>query len=146
MAVSDSERLLRNLFLLFGTMNTIQIWSLVVLLAWSTTAFAQIQIPPKKEYKLVVSKSVITIPKGQQDSVKLTVLRSKSFRTGKTAVAVDPPAESNLKVNVKQLTDVDQYMLYLTTTANTKTGEYHLLPTCILKNKRKAIVLKLVII
>jgi hypothetical protein len=104
----------------------------------ATSGSAQSQQPPKEEYLLAASATSLTIAKGQQDSVKVTVLRSKSFKTGKSPVAVNPPKEAALDVKVKQLAaEVDEYMVHLTTTNETKTGEYNFVPTCTLRNKNK---------
>jgi hypothetical protein len=122
------------------------LWLVVALQFWATSGPAQSQQPPKEEYLLVASATNLTIAKGQQDSVKLTILRSKSFKTGMSSVVINPPKEAALDVKVKQLPgEVDVYMVYLITTNETKTGEYNLVPTCTLRNKNKGIVLKLII-
>jgi hypothetical protein len=127
-------------------MKTIYLGTLVSLLLWATTGSAQIQQSPKEEYLLVASTSNLTIARGQQDSVKLTVLRSKSFKTGRSSISVNPPGEAALDVKVTQLSGhTDEYMVYLITTADTKPGEYNFVPTCTLRNKNKGIVLKLII-
>jgi hypothetical protein len=127
-------------------MKATYLWLLAALQFWATSGSAQSQQPPKEEYVLVASATNLIIVKGQQDSVKLTILRSKSFKTGKSSVAVNPPKEAALDVKVKQLPgEVDEYMVYLITTKDTKTGEYNFVPTCTLRNKNKGIVLKLII-
>lgn len=127
-------------------MKATYLWLVVALQFVATSGLAQSQQPPKEEYLFVASATNLTIAKGQQDSVKLIVLRSKSFKTGKSSVAVNPPKEAALDVKVKHLPgEADEYMVYLTTTHETKTGEYNFVPTCTLRNKNKGIVLKLII-
>jgi hypothetical protein len=127
-------------------MKTTYLWLVLALQFWTTSGSPQSQQPPKEEYLFVASATNLTITKGQQDSIKLTVLRSKSSKTGKSSVAVNPPKEAALDVKVKQLPGkVDEYMVYLITTNDTKTGEYNFVPTCTLRNKDKGIVLKLII-
>jgi hypothetical protein len=126
-------------------MKATYLW-LAVAQFWATSGSAQSQQPPKEEYLLVASATNLIIAKGQQDSVKLTILRSKSFKTGKPSLAVNLPKEAALEVKVKHLPkEFDEYMVYLTTTNDTKTGEYNFVPTCTLRNKNKGIVLKLII-
>jgi hypothetical protein len=127
-------------------MKATYLWLAVTLQFWATSGSAESQQPPKEEYLLVASATNLTIAKGQQDSVKLTILRSKSFKTGKSSVVVNPPKEAALDVKVKQLPgEFDVYMVYLITTNETKMGEYNFVPTCTLRNKNKGIVLKLII-
>ena len=127
-------------------MKAIYLWLVLGWLLCAATGSAQSQQPPKEEYLLIASATKLIIAEGQQDSVKLTVMRSKSFKTGKSSVAVNPPKEAALDVKVKQLTgEPDEYMVYLITTEETKPGEYNFVPTCTLRNKNKGIVLKLII-
>lgn len=127
-------------------MKATYLWLVVILQFRTISGSAQSQQPPKEEYLLVASATNLIVAKGHQDSVKLTVLRSKSFKTGKSSVAVNPLKEGALDVKVKQLPgEVDEYMVYLITTNETKTGEYNFVPTCTLRNKNKGIVLKLII-
>jgi hypothetical protein len=128
-------------------MKTNYLWPLSLLfLLWATTCSAQTKLHPKEEYKLVASANTITMARGQQDSVKLTVLRSKSFKTGKALVSVNSPSGAGLNVRVEQVPgEVDEYMVYLTTTTDARTGEYTFIPTCTLRNKQKGIILKLTI-
>ncbi|MBA4056797.1 MAG: hypothetical protein C0490_18935 [Marivirga sp.] len=120
--------------------------SLVSLLLWAATSSAQTELSPKEEYKLLASASTISVARGQQDSVRLWVLRSKSFKTGKASIALNPPAETGLSVSIKQAPNQpDVYMLYVSATAEAKTGEYNFVPTCTLRNKSKGVILKLII-
>jgi hypothetical protein len=127
-------------------MKTTHLWLVLASLMSPITSAGQTQQPPKAEYLLIASAYTLTIAKGQQDSVKLTVVRSKSFRTGNSSIAVNPPSDAALDVKVKQLPgQPDQYIIYLATTEKTKTGEYNFAPTCSLRNKNKGIVIKLII-
>jgi hypothetical protein len=116
------------------------------MLLWATICSAQTELLPKEEYKLVASTNAITITRGEQDSVKLTVIRSKSFKTGKASLSVNSPANAGLNARVEQVPgEADEYMVYVTTTADTRAGEYTFIPTCTLRNKQKGIILKLTI-
>jgi hypothetical protein len=121
------------------------LWSLVSLLLWANTSSGQTELPPKEEYKLLASHSTISIVRGQQDSVKLTVLRSRSFKTGKASIALNAPTAAGLSLSIKQFAELDEYMVYLSASADAKTGEYNFIPTCTLRNKSKGIILKLII-
>jgi hypothetical protein len=122
------------------------VWSLVSLLLWAHTSSAQTELPPKQEYQLSASTTTISLKRGQQDSVKLSVLRSKSFKTGKASIALNPPTAAGLNLSIKQLPDQpDDYVVYLFASAEAKPGEYNFVPTCTLRNKNKGIVLKLII-
>jgi hypothetical protein len=127
-------------------MKTNYRWLLALMLLWETTCSAQTELLPKEEYTLVASTNAITMARGEQDSVTLTVLRSKSFKTGKASLSVNSPSNVGLKVRIEQVPDeADEYIVYLTTTPDTKIGEYTLIPTCTLRNKQKGIILKLTI-
>jgi len=127
-------------------MKAIYLLSVVGSLLCPLTAGAQAHQLPREQYVLIASANTLTIAKGQQDSVKLTVVRSKSFKTGKSSLTVNPPSEAAMDVKIKQLPgEPDQYMVYLITTAETKQGEYNFVPTCSLRNKNKGIVMKLII-
>jgi hypothetical protein len=63
-------------------MKAMHLWLVMALQFWAASGSAQSQRPPKEEYLLVACGTNLSIAKGQQDSVKLTVLRSKSFKTG----------------------------------------------------------------
>jgi hypothetical protein len=146
----DSERLLNTLLLLSGKsifyMKRKNISPLVVLLLWAYTSSAQTELPPKEEYKLLASATTIALTRGQQDSVKLSVLRSKSFKTGKGSVALNPPTALGLSLSIKQLPNQpDEYVIYMSASEDANTGEYDFVPTCTLRNKSKGIALKLII-
>jgi hypothetical protein len=119
---------------------------MVLSLVMVTTVSAQSQQPPKEEYLLITSSSSLVVTRGQPDSLRLTVLRSKSFKTGKSTIAFNAPKDAALDVTVKQhVTNPDEYTVFLKTTENSKPGEYNFVPTCTLRNKNKGIVLKLII-
>jgi hypothetical protein len=127
-------------------MNRKYVWSLISLPLWAATSSAQTELPSKEEYKLLASTTTISIARDQQDSVKLSVLRSKSFKTGKPTFALNPPTEAGLSLSIKQLPNLpDEYMVYLSASSDAKTGEYNFVPTCTLRNKTKGIILKLII-
>lgn len=116
------------------------------LLLWANSSSAQTELPPKEEYKLLTSHSTISLARGQQDSVKLTVLRSKSFKTGKASIALNSPNTSGLTVTLKQpSTNPDEYTVYLAASADAQTGEFNFIPTCTPRKKSKGIILKLII-
>jgi hypothetical protein len=122
------------------------LWSLMSLLLWANTSSAQTELPPKEEYKLLTSHSTIFLARGQQDSVKLTVLRSRSFKTGKASISLNTPSTTGLRVTLKQQpTNPDEYTVYLTASPDAQTGEFNFIPTCTLRNKNKGIILKLII-
>jgi hypothetical protein len=122
------------------------LWCLASLLLLANTSSAQTELPPKEEYKLLASHSTISLARGQQDSVKLTVLRSRSFKTGKASIALNSPIAAGLSVTLKQLpTKPDEYMVYLSASTDAQTGEFNFVPTCTLRNKSKGIILKLII-
>jgi hypothetical protein len=127
-------------------MKTNYRWLLALMLLWATTCSAQTELLPKHEYTLVASTNAITMERGEQDSVKLTVLRSKSFKTGRVSLSVNSPSNASVNVRVEQVPgEVDEFMVYFTTTSDTRTGEYTFIPTCTLRNKQKGIILKLTI-
>lgn len=119
---------------------------LVPLLFCASRAWSQAEKPPKDEYKLSASRTKIIIAKGQKDSVKLLVVRSKAFKNGKAMIALNPPTEPGLNVAMSQVSNQpDEYLICLSATAEAKSGEYNFIPTCTLRNKRKGIVLKLIV-
>ncbi len=116
------------------------------LLLCSTTVSAQTELPPKEEYRLVLSASEITIAKGQRDSVKLSIQRSRSFKNGKATIAANSPKGVGVTVTIKQdVNHADEYIMYLSATPEAKAGEYNFVPGCTLRNKTKGIALKLTI-
>jgi hypothetical protein len=121
-------------------------WSLLSLLVWAYTTSAQTELPPKQEYRLSASTTTISLARGQQDSVKLYVTRSKSFKTGKASIAINAPVAPGLSLSIKELPErPDEYMVYLFASAKAEPGQYSFVPTCTLKNKNKGIVLQLMI-
>lgn len=120
------------------------VWSLVSLLLLATTSLAQTNLP-KEEYKLSASATTITLAKGQQDSVKILLLRSRSFKTGNASVTLNPLTEAGLSLTIKQLSQPDEYMVYMAAAADARAGEYNIVPTCTLRNKTKGIILKLIV-
>src|SRR5688572_11271653 len=127
-------------------MNRKYLWPLACLLFSANTGSAQAEMPPKEEYKLLASHTTITLSRGQQDSVKLTVLRSRSFKTGKASISLNAPSTTGLRMSLKQHpTNWDEYTVYLEASADAQTGEFNFVPTCTLRNKNKGIILKLII-
>jgi len=107
---------------------------------------AQTELQPRDEFRLQVSSNTISLSRGQVDSVKLSVHRSKSFKTGKASIFINEQKIGGLKVEIKPLQDrPDEFMVYFTAGADAKVGEYNFIPTCTLRNKDKGIVLKLII-
>jgi hypothetical protein len=127
-------------------MRSHYLWLLNGLLFWTTTGSAQIEPLPRDEYKLIVSKTAMVLLKGQQDSVKISILRSRSFKTGKASMTLAPLTQPGLTMSMKQLPGApDEYMVYVSASADANTGEYNFIPTCTLRNKTKGTVLKLII-
>ena len=125
-------------------MKTKSAWSLLSLLLWAIGSQAQTEPNPEQEFRLLASSNTISLIRGQVDSVKLSVLRSKSFKTGKASLSANASQTSGLKVEIKQIQDrPDEFMLYFTANPDAQVGEYNFVPTCTLRNKSKGIVLKL---
>jgi hypothetical protein len=77
--------------------------------------------------------------------VKLVVIRSRAFKIGTAAIALNGPTAAGLTLGLKQLSHPDEYMIYLSASTKAAPGEYNFVPTCSLRNKNKGIVLKLII-
>ena len=121
-------------------------WSLFSLLSWAIVTQAQTQLQPREEYRLLASSNTINLSRGQVDSVKLSVHRSKSFKKGKASIFINEPKIRGLKAEIKQLQDrPDEFMLYFTPSVDAQVGEYNFIPTCTLRDKKKGIVLRLII-
>src|SRR6187549_2797494 len=96
------------------SMKTNYVLSLVCLLTWSTTVLAQSAAPPKEEYNLLASATTIAVARGKQDSIKLSVIRSRSFRTGEATMVLTPPSEAGLSASITPIPGrADEYILYL---------------------------------
>lgn len=122
------------------------VWSLVSLLLSASTSFAQTQLAPKQEYIIIASTTTVRLAKGGQDSLKISIIRSKSFKTGKVSLSLNPPSGAGLIMWMKQRPEQpDEFMVHLSASADAKAGEYNFVPTCLLQNKNKGIALKLVI-
>ena len=122
------------------------LWLIVLLPLGTSIGFAQNSLPPKKGYRVTASHTILTLTRGHQDSVKISIARSKSFKTGKPALSFNAPREAGLIISTKQLPDhPDDFMVYLNAPADAKVGEYNFATTCSLQNKNKGIVLKLII-
>jgi hypothetical protein len=126
-------------------MNPKQVWSLVGLLILAYAITAQTQVPPRDEYQFSASATLVALTRGQQDSVKLVVIRSRAFKTGTASIALNAPTAAGLTLSLRQLTHPDEYMIYLSASTEAAPGEYNFVPTCSLRNKNKGIVLKLII-
>ena len=121
-------------------------WSLFSLLSWAIVSQAQTELQPGEEFRLVASSNTISLSRSQVDSVKLSVHRSKSFKMGEASLFMHEPKIGGLKAEIKQQQNrPDEFMLYFTASTDAQAGEYNLIPTCTLGNKKKGIVLKLII-
>lgn len=122
-------------------------WSIVCLLLLTTGSKAQTPEPPKEEFKLWAPVTSLSIERGKRDSVNISVLRSRSFRTGKASLVATPPsAAAGLEITIEPLPEQpDNYTMRLSAGSEMRPGEYSILPTCTLRNKTKAIVVKLTI-
>ncbi|HEY0652653.1 MAG TPA: hypothetical protein VGD65_05975 [Chryseosolibacter sp.] len=122
------------------------VWSLAGMLLWASTCLAQTELAPKEEYRVMASTNSITLAKGQQDSVKISIIRSKSFKSGKASLSTNPPSDSGVTMSMKQYPErPDEFIVFFSASPDAKAGEYSFVPTCSLRNKNKGIVLKLVI-
>lgn len=121
-------------------------WSVVCILL-TTGSMAQTPDPPKEEFKLWLPVTSISIDRGKRDSVNITVLRSRSFRTGKaTLVATPPSTASGLEITIEPVPEQpDNYKMRISASSGMQPGEYSILPTCTLRNKTKGMVMKLII-
>jgi hypothetical protein len=120
-------------------------WLLIAML-WCITCSAQTKPDANEGFRLLTSATAVTLPRGQQDSIKLTVLRSKAFKTGKASITLNDPNAAGLKAELRGLpVRADEFMLYFSATHEAQPGEYNFIPTCRLQNKNKGIVLKLII-
>jgi hypothetical protein len=59
------------------------LWSLAGMLLWASTCLVQTGLAPKEEYRLITSTNSITLAQSQQDSEKISIIRSQSFKSGK---------------------------------------------------------------
>ena len=122
------------------------LWLIVLLPLGTSIGFAQTSLLPKEEYRVTASTTILTLARGQQDSVKISIERSKSFKTGKATLSFNAPREAGLIISTKQRPDhSDDFIVYLSAPADAKVGAYNFAPTCSLRNKNKGIVLKLII-
>lgn len=122
------------------------LWFMVFLPLGTSIGFAQTGLHVKEEYRVTASTTILILARGHQDSVKISIERSRSFKTGKATLSFNPPREAGLIISSKQLPDhQDEFMVYLSAPADAKVGEYNFAPTCSLRNKNKGIVLKLII-
>jgi hypothetical protein len=69
------------------------VWSLAGMFLWTSTCLAQTDLAPKEEYRVMASTNSITLAKGQQDSVKISIIRSKSFKSGKASLSTNSPSD-----------------------------------------------------
>lgn len=117
------------------------------MLLWASTCLAQTELAPKEEYRVLASTNSVTIAKGQQDSIKISIIRSKSFKSGKASLSTSPPSCSGVTMSMKQHPErPDEFIVYLSASSDAKAGEYSFVPTCSLRNENKGIVLKLIIL
>lgn len=127
-------------------MNTNYVWLLVSLLFTGTASLAQREVSPSEEYRVHASASTITLGKGQRDSVRIMIVRSRSFKAGKPFFSVEPPAVTGLTTSMKQnFSQADEFTVYVSATGDAMPGEYSITPICLLRGRRKGIVLKLII-
>ena len=84
------------------------------MLLWASTCLAQTELEPKEEYRVMASTNTITLTKGQQDSVKISVIRSKSFKSGKVSLSTNPPSHSDVTMSTKQYPErPDEFIVFL---------------------------------
>lgn len=122
------------------------VWLAAGLMLWASASWAQTALAPGEEFRLIAAETRISLSRGEQDSVKISLVRSKRFKTAKPTITPDAPAATGLTMAIKPLSGkADTYVLYVSASADAKTGEYNFIPTFTLNGKSKGIVMKLII-
>jgi hypothetical protein len=107
------------------------------------SSLAQMPQPPKTEFALLLNAPKVTLQKGQSDSVKISVIRSKAYKKGLASLSFSSPSYEGLSITTKPIVDQpDTYMIHVSASEVAKPGDYNILPACTLRNKTKAVVLK----
>jgi hypothetical protein len=94
----------------------------------------------------MASANILSLERGQKDSVEISILRSRSFRTGKATISVSSPAVAGIVATIIPIANKpDNYFMLLTAGNEAQPGGYNVIPNCTLRNKTKGIVVKLII-
>lgn len=116
-----------------------------LLIASVTVAFSQ-QEKPKKEFILALSENIIEVKPGETKEVKVNLIRSNSFAKSKAKLGISSALPAGITVTYEPSEGViESSTAKISISADTKPGTYTLLPNCVISNRSKGTMLKVVV-
>lgn len=101
------------------------------------------QTPPANEFELHLSATSILLARGDTDSVNISVLRPKTYKTGDAVFSFTSPERKGIELSITPIPDQpNNYLLRVSANEQADPGEYNIIPSCTIRNKSKGIVLK----
>jgi hypothetical protein len=123
-------------------MKTLLIYTFISLLSAPIMLIAQ----TKSEFALELSSDVIEIKPGESKTIDVKVVRTKGYEKYKAKMGFSSSTPQGLTLNYETNQGViTATRLTITAAENAKEDSYLLLPNCVLNNKTKSAVLKVVL-
>jgi hypothetical protein len=123
-------------------MKTLLIYTFISLLTAPIMLIAQ----TKSEFALELSSDVIEIKPGETKTIDVKVVRTKGYEKYKAKMGFSSATPQGLTLNYETSQGViTATRLTITATESAKEDSYMLLPNCVLNNKTKSAVLKVVL-
>ncbi|WP_333820370.1 hypothetical protein [Ohtaekwangia sp.] len=121
-----------------------QLLGILLLLAGSLSLKAQSVDAPQKEFVMKSATNSVEVKAGNQVTLDLKVIRSKSFQRGEATLGIASQLPEGVRVSFDQhQDDVAAYAAVITTTPSAAAGTYTVVLNCTINHKTKGVVVKL---
>lgn len=103
-------------------------------------------VSPREEFKVSTSQTQITLVKGAVDSVELTIVRAKHFKSvGKFSVS--SPLPKGLSVEISSIPDrPDHFIMYLKADGLAEANEFYVVPSYFTSGApKKGVLIKVIV-
>ncbi len=120
------------------------ICSIAIILLIASSTFAQTLETPQKEFVIVIESKIIDMKTNDSQKNEIKILKSKSYQKSEAEVKISStlPAGVAVAFNPNQ-GNFDVSEMTITTSSETKPGQYTLIVSATLNYKTKASILKL---
>jgi hypothetical protein len=121
-----------------------QLIGILLLFAGSLSLKAQSVDAPQKEFVMKSATSSVEVKAGNQVTLDLKVIRSKSFQRGEATVGIASQLPEGVNIRFDQhQDDAAAYAVVIITTSSVAAGIYSIVLNCTINHKTKGVVVKL---
>jgi hypothetical protein len=106
--------------------------------------FAQ-ENKPKKEFTVELETYVLSIAPGETKELSMKINRSRSYEKSSATFTISSGLPAGIKVDFSQSVTPDQALVKIAADSNAKAGNYMIILSTTLQNKKKGTILRLVI-